>query len=301
MNCLIVDDSATIRKLITEALTHIGTMQIDEAADGADAVEQCRGRRYDLILMDWNMPTMTGLDAVRAIRGLGSRSAIIMVTTEAEKSRVIEALNDGVDNYIIKPFQIPAFVEKIEAVLKKIPPARAPKAAQVDATPEQAQLEKMVEARYLDPIVEELQAVFDTLLGCSLKVTERGLADSGKRPDYVLALIGISGSIKGTLGLSFPPATAFAVVNRMTFSDNACMNEELFDGLAELANIIGGKSKAKLSEVAGETLELSLPLVIQGNYLIYSPANTLWTELRIESELGHFFLRVTTQAVSVLV
>lgn len=301
MNCLVVDDSSTVRKLITEALHHIGAMQIDEASDGAEAVEACRGRRYDLILMDWNMPILTGMEAVREIRKLGSRSAIMMVTTEAEKQRVVEALTEGVDSYIIKPFQIPSFVKKVEAVLTKIPPQHAPETLEVEVAPQQEQEEKMVEARFLDPIIEEMKDVFETLMGCSVEITNRGLADSGKRPDYVLALIGISGSIKGTLGLSFPPATAIAVINRMTMSDDAQINEELFDGLAELANIVGGKSKAKLSEIAGETLELSLPLVIQGNYIVYSPANTLWTELRVESELGPFFLKVTTQGVGVLV
>ena len=300
MNSLIVDDSSTMRKLILDALHHVGIGHADEASDGAEAVERCRGRRYDLILMDWNMPTMSGVDALMAIRKLGSKAAIVMVTTESEKDRVVEAIQDGADSYVIKPFQIPVFVERIEAVLKKIPPARPSEDAPAEMEPQQNQDRKMVDAKYLDPIIESLQSVFETLFACSTEVKNVGLADSGKRPDNILALIAFSGAMKGTLGLSFPEATALEVVNRMLSIEDAKVNEELFDGLAELVNILGGKCKAQLSEVVGSTLELSLPMVIQGTYLVYTPANTLWTELVIDSDLGNFFLKVTTNSIGII-
>ena len=69
--------------------------------------------------MDWNMPNMLGIDAVKAIRANGKTMPIVMVTTEAEKSRVIEALKAGANNYIIKPFQPPAILSKIKEVLEK--------------------------------------------------------------------------------------------------------------------------------------------------------------------------------------
>lgn len=301
MNSLVVDDSSTMRKLILDALHHVGIGSADEATDGAEAVERCRGRRYDLILMDWNMPTMSGIEALKEIRKLGSKAAIVMVTTESEKARVMEALQDGADSYVIKPFQIPIFVERIEAVLKKIPPARPSTDAPSEMEPQQDQERKMVDAKYLDPIIESLKSVFETLLSSSVEVKNIGLADSGKRPDHMLALIAFSGAMKGTLGLSFPEATALEVANRMLFSEDAKVNEELFDALAELMNIVGGKCKAQLSEVVGSTLELSLPMVISGTYLVYTPANTLWTEMAIESDIGSFFMKVTTESIGIVV
>lgn len=300
MNTLVVDDSSTIRKLIIDALKHAGVTSADEAADGAEAVECCRKRRYDLILLDWNMPKVSGIEALKTIRGIGSRAAIVMVTTEAEKMRVIEAVRDGADSYIIKPFSIPDFAEKIRSVLDKKPPARADQAPVLEVEADEAQAKRMVDPKYLDPIVESVEGVFDTLLGSPIEVKKRGLADSGKRPDHILALIAFSGAMRGTIGLSFPKSTAVATVNRMLMTDDMEVNEELFDGLAEIANIIGGKSKAKLSELEGTVLDLSLPMVIEGNYTIYTPANTLWTELILDSEFGLLYLKVTTESVGII-
>ena len=94
-------------------------IDVDQAADGKEAVEACKENEYGLVLMDWNMPNMLGIDAVKEIRALGCTTPIIMVTTEAEKSRVVEALKAGANNYIIKPFEPTTIVDKIKAVLEK--------------------------------------------------------------------------------------------------------------------------------------------------------------------------------------
>ena len=120
MRALVVDDSGVMRKVVIGALTRADITDVDQAADGAEAVEAVKEHLdYGLILMDWNMPNMLGIDAVKAIRELGCKSPIIMVTTEAEKSRVVEALKAGADNYIIKPFEPATIVEKIRATLEK--------------------------------------------------------------------------------------------------------------------------------------------------------------------------------------
>lgn len=119
MKALVVDDSAVMRKVVIGALTRADITDVDQAADGVEAVEAVKNSDYDLILMDWNMPNMLGIDAVKAIRGLGKKVPIIMVTTEAEKSRVVEALKAGANNYLIKPFEPSAIVTKIKAVLEK--------------------------------------------------------------------------------------------------------------------------------------------------------------------------------------
>ena len=120
MKALVVDDSAVMRKVMIGALARAGITEVDQAADGKEAVEMTSGADFGLILMDWNMPNMLGIDAVKAIRGQGKTVPIIMVTTEAEKARVIEALKAGANNYIIKPFEPAAIVTKIQETMARV-------------------------------------------------------------------------------------------------------------------------------------------------------------------------------------
>jgi two-component system chemotaxis response regulator CheY len=117
MKALVVDDSEVMRKVLTGALSRAGITDVDHAEDGKVAVKCCGETSFDLVLMDWYMPNMLGIEAVVAIRATGNAVPIIMVTTEAEKSRVIEALKAGANNYIIKPFEPAAIVSKIKEVL----------------------------------------------------------------------------------------------------------------------------------------------------------------------------------------
>lgn len=119
MRALVVDDSAVMRKVLIGALGRANITEVDQAPDGAEAVRMVDGADYGLVLMDWNMPNMLGIDAVRAIRAKGKKMPIIMVTTEAEKSRVIEALKAGAQNYVIKPFEPNTIVGKIQDTLAK--------------------------------------------------------------------------------------------------------------------------------------------------------------------------------------
>ncbi|MCA9244107.1 MAG: response regulator [Phycisphaerales bacterium] len=117
MKALVVDDSLTIRRIIVKTLTTIGCAAADEAADGKQAVDAVRKGGYDLILMDWNMPNMTGIEALRAIREAGNKTPVVMVTTEAEKARVIEAIKAGANDYLIKPFTPDQLAAKARNVL----------------------------------------------------------------------------------------------------------------------------------------------------------------------------------------
>jgi two-component system, chemotaxis family, chemotaxis protein CheY len=119
MKALVVDDSAVMRKVLIGALGRAEITDVDQAADGQEAVSMAEQADYNLILMDWNMPNMLGIDAVKAIRANGKTMPIIMVTTEAEKSRVVDALKAGANNYVIKPFEPATIVAKIQDVLAK--------------------------------------------------------------------------------------------------------------------------------------------------------------------------------------
>jgi two-component system chemotaxis response regulator CheY len=117
MKALVVDDSAVMRKVLVGALARAGITDVSQAADGQEAVDATGSDSFDLVLMDWNMPNMLGIDAVKEIRSNGQEMPIIMVTTEAEKERVVEALKQGANNYIIKPFEPATIVTKIQEVL----------------------------------------------------------------------------------------------------------------------------------------------------------------------------------------
>jgi two-component system chemotaxis response regulator CheY len=113
MRALVVDDSAVMRKVLIGALSRAGITKVDQAADGVEAVEAATGMDYNVILMDWNMPNMLGIDALKTIRANGKSTPVIMVTTEAEKRRVVEAIQAGAQNYVVKPFTPEGIVEKI--------------------------------------------------------------------------------------------------------------------------------------------------------------------------------------------
>jgi len=119
MKALIADDSATMRRILKTMLTPLGFESVAEAADGAEAVKNCRASDFDLILMDWNMPNLSGIEALKQIRAAGLRMPIIMVTTEAEQARVVDALKAGASNYIIKPFNQNTIEKKVRETLER--------------------------------------------------------------------------------------------------------------------------------------------------------------------------------------
>ncbi len=119
MKALVVDDSAVMRKVLIEALSQTGITNVGQAADGKEAVAAVLKEDFDIVLMDWNMPNMSGIEAVREIRSNGRQVPIIMVSTEAEKSRVVEALKSGANNYIIKPFKPEAIAERIQTTISE--------------------------------------------------------------------------------------------------------------------------------------------------------------------------------------
>jgi two-component system chemotaxis response regulator CheY len=103
--CLIVDDSRIIRKVARRIVEGLG-YEVDEAADGAEALAYCTGAMPDVLLIDWNMPVMDGLSFLRRLRGLpgGDRPKVLFCTIETRPDRIAEALAAGADDYVMKPF-----------------------------------------------------------------------------------------------------------------------------------------------------------------------------------------------------
>jgi two-component system chemotaxis response regulator CheY len=119
---LVVDDYATMRRIITNLLNEIGFKDVEEAADGASALAKLRERAYGLVISDWNMTPMTGLDLLREVRADPALKPLpfIMVTAEGKAEKVVAAKEAGVSNYLIKPFTATTLRRKIESVLGPI-------------------------------------------------------------------------------------------------------------------------------------------------------------------------------------
>ena len=111
---LVADDSSTMRKIILRSLNAVGVPSAVEAADGEEAVHLFRPGNFDLVLTNWNMPGKNGLEVTQEIRAQDANVPIIMATTEAEKSRVLEAIQAGVSDYLVKPFTADTLREKLK-------------------------------------------------------------------------------------------------------------------------------------------------------------------------------------------
>lgn len=117
---LIADDFATMRRIVKNALKAIGFNNIKEADDGKKALSLLKKEPVGLILSDWNMPNMSGLELLKAVRSDDKLKDIpfIMVTAEGQKDNVVEAVKMGVSNYLMKPFTPESIREKVEKVLR---------------------------------------------------------------------------------------------------------------------------------------------------------------------------------------
>lgn len=118
MKCLVVDDSATMRRIVVNALKSIGYGDVAEAGDGSDALQKCDAS-IELIITDWNMPVMGGLEFVKNLRARPehAKTPILMVTTRSVKEDIMQAVEAGVSSYILKPFTPQVLKEKIDQVL----------------------------------------------------------------------------------------------------------------------------------------------------------------------------------------
>jgi len=123
---LVVDDFATMRRVVKGQLRELGIENMDEAEDGVDALVALRKGGFGFVITDWNMPNMQGIDLLRAIRSdpLLHHLPVLMVTAENKKENIIEAAQAGVNGYIVKPFTADVLKEKLEAIFKRLEAVR---------------------------------------------------------------------------------------------------------------------------------------------------------------------------------
>jgi two-component system, chemotaxis family, chemotaxis protein CheY len=119
MKFLVVDDSPTMRRIVSNSLQQLGWNNLVEAEDGKDAVGKLESDKFDFVITDWNMPNMTGLELTKYIRSEPNLEGlpVLMITTRGMKQDVVEALQAKVNNYVIKPFTPQVLKEKIDQIL----------------------------------------------------------------------------------------------------------------------------------------------------------------------------------------
>lgn len=122
MKILIVDDFSTMRRIIKNLLRDLGYVNTSEADDGNSALPMLQTTPFDFLITDWNMPGMTGIDLLKAVRADGKlvNLPVLMVTAEAKREQIIEAAQAGVNGYVVKPFTAAALKEKIEKIFDRV-------------------------------------------------------------------------------------------------------------------------------------------------------------------------------------
>ena len=120
MKILVVDDMVTMRRIVKNILRQLGFSNIDEAENGQEALQKLRSDTFGCVVSDWNMPVMTGIDMLRAIKADEKLKAIpvLIVTGKAQQSNLVEAVQAGASNYIVKPFTVETMQEKLGSICK---------------------------------------------------------------------------------------------------------------------------------------------------------------------------------------
>ena len=122
INILVVDDFSTMRRIVKNLLVEIGFSNIEEADDGKTALPILENGGIDFLVTDWNMPGMAGIDLLRAVRAnpVLSSLPVLMVTAEAKREQIMEAVEAGVNGYVVKPFTADTLQEKVDKVFARL-------------------------------------------------------------------------------------------------------------------------------------------------------------------------------------
>ncbi|WP_374404336.1 chemotaxis response regulator CheY [Niveibacterium sp.] len=122
MKFLVVDDFSTMRRIVRNLLKELGYTNVDEAEDGAVALQKLQGGGFDFVVTDWNMPNMTGIELLQAIRASSALKdlPVLMITAEAKKENIIMAAQAGASGYIVKPFTAATLSEKMGKIFEKM-------------------------------------------------------------------------------------------------------------------------------------------------------------------------------------
>jgi len=250
MKVLVADDDKSMRDLIARLLAIVGVPDVATAQDGDEAWGRFEREQFDLVVTDWEMPGINGVELVRAIRAAGSQVPVIMVTVRAQRDQVVEAIQAGVSDFLAKPFRADVLREKLGrfcqhiAVLKQFK-ARTGASMRVD---------------YINPFITSVISLFDTMMGIEV-VRGEPFANDGALPEHDLSgVVTLSGKAQGTVALSLGEATAQRAAATLLGEPPAGL-DDLIDAVGEMTNIVAGGAKGQLEPLA---MRISLPSVIWG-------------------------------------
>jgi len=121
LKILVVDDFSTMRRIVRNLLKELGYTNVDEAEDGVVALQKLKGSNFQFVVTDWNMPNMTGIELLKAIRADVALKPlpVLMITAEAKKENIVEAAQNGASGYIVKPFTAATLEEKLNKIFEK--------------------------------------------------------------------------------------------------------------------------------------------------------------------------------------
>lgn len=151
-----------------------------------------------------------------------------------------------------------------------------------------------MKTEYIAPFVDSVKDFFSTMLGCACYESDPGEAVGEAEPKEIASIVGLGGPARGIVALLFTKRAALNISSRLLGTEVSVVDETVSDVVAEVANIVAGSAKAKLSAATGSTIDLSLPTVFRGTgYTIHYPSQATWAEIPFTCSLGSFTLRVT--------
>lgn len=151
-----------------------------------------------------------------------------------------------------------------------------------------------MDVRYINPFVDSVFELFAKMLKCRVERGTVGVNRPGPAPSEITAVMGLAGSIRGTVTLTFPVPTALELMARLTGHRTKIVDEFTCDAVAEMVNIVSGGAKARLVAADDVPVKLGLPAVVRGaDYQVVAPTGAVWLDIPFSSDIGPFRLRVT--------
>lgn len=254
MKFMVVDDSGLSRGIICKLLKQQGFTDIIISKNGQEALDTLPGSGVDLILLDWHMPVMDGLETLKKIRSIPavSKLPIIMVTSESHSKSIKQAIDAGVDQYLVKPFDGKMLGHKITQIL-----THHPSFTNLGDDNEDVQKNTVFVGAFIEATRETLEVLASVPIK-PLKITE---STNGYKAD-ISTVIGLTGKFYGAVILGISKELAHQLISAI-LEESGETSEKVEDGIEEILNIIVGKARAALTNTPYD-FEMSYPTIIKG-------------------------------------
>jgi two-component system, chemotaxis family, chemotaxis protein CheY len=267
MKVMIADDHKTSRLIIAKYLKQLGFDEPTQASNGREALEKLPGSGVDLLFLDWHMPELDGIDALKQIRATPAlaKLRVVMVTSEAHTDNIKQAIQLGISEYLVKPFDLKKFSEKLGKVLQKMRSDEGCKTPPVELL-----------AAFVSKTIETI----NTMAGLSVKAGDIKREITARHAE-ICSVVGLTGKMTGAIVLIFPQKLASRLVGAMlpALDENELTDQIVPDGIEELLNVIIGGVRSALQSTIYE-FEFSLTTTVRGNEEIAKPGKScreVWT------------------------